>query len=95
MYARIVSGSIAPAKLDKAIGLWQETVAPSVEQQKGFISARLLVQRKSGRVVSIGLWDSEADLENTVEWNKEQITRFASFFTVKPTVEHYEVVAEV
>jgi hypothetical protein len=29
MYARLVTGSIAPDRLDEAIRLWQESVSPS------------------------------------------------------------------
>ena len=84
MYARLVTGSIAPDQLDETIHLWRETVAPSVKQQPGFRSARLLVQRKTGIVASMGLWETEADLQGTVEWNQEQIAKFASFFSTPP-----------
>jgi steroid delta-isomerase-like uncharacterized protein len=94
-YARLVTGQIAPDKLDEAIRLWQESVAPSVKQQKGFKSARLLVERKTGKVASMGLWETEADFQGTVEWNQAQLAKFAGLFTVPPSVEGYEVVAEV
>lgn len=95
MYARLVTGLIAPDKLDQAIRLWRDSVAPSVKQQKGLKSARLLVERKTGKIASIGLWETEADVQGTVEWNQGQIAKFAGLFTTAPLVEHYEVVAEV
>jgi heme-degrading monooxygenase HmoA len=69
-------------------------VAPSVQQQKGFKSARLLVQRQTGQVLSMGLWETEADFLATVEWNQEQIAKFASLMAAPPVVEGYEVAAE-
>lgn len=95
MYARLVTGLIAPDKLDQAIRLWRDSVAPSVKQQKGLKSARLLVERKTGKIASIGLWETEADVQGTVEWNQGQIAKFAGLFTTAPLVEHYEVVVEV
>ena len=95
MYARLVTGSIASDKLDEAIRLWRETVAPSVRQQPGFKGAHLLVQRKTGKVASMGLWETEANLHGTIDWNQEQIDKFAVFFTAPPSVELYELVAEV
>lgn len=95
MYARLVKGQISQGKLEEAIWLWRESVAPSVKQQKGFISARLLVERSTGRVASLGLWETEADFQGTVAWNQGQIARFAGLFTAAPSVEGYEVVAEV
>jgi quinol monooxygenase YgiN len=62
MYARVVTAQISPDQVDEAIRLWQEFVAPSVKQQPGFNSARLLVERKTGKVRSMGLWQTEADL---------------------------------
>jgi heme-degrading monooxygenase HmoA len=94
MYARLVTGHIAPDRLEEAIRLWRETVAPSVRQQEGFKSARLLVERKTAKVASIGLWETEADVQGTVEWNRGQLAKFVGLFTAMPVVEHYEVVAE-
>ncbi len=55
------------ALLADAIQLWQDSVLPSVRQQKGFRSVRLLVDRKNGKVASLGLWKTEADFQATVE----------------------------
>jgi heme-degrading monooxygenase HmoA len=94
MYARLVTGSIAPDKLDEAIGLWRDSVAPSVRQQPGFKSARLMVDRQTGKVASMGLWETKAHVQGTVTWNQQQIDKFAGLFDAPPTVELYEVVAE-
>ena len=94
MFARIVTGSIDPGRQNEAIRLWHDSVAPSVKQQEGFISARLLVQRTSGKILSMGLWKSEADVKRSVEWNQGQINKFAGLFTASPLVEQYEVAAE-
>jgi heme-degrading monooxygenase HmoA len=67
MYARLVAGSIPSDKLDEAIQLWRDNVLPSVQQQKGFRSVRLLVDRKNGKIASLGLWEAEADFQATVE----------------------------
>jgi hypothetical protein len=50
MYARLVTGSIPSDKLDEAIQFWRNTVLPSVQQQKGFRSVRLLVDRKTAKL---------------------------------------------
>ena len=95
MYARVVTAQISPGKLEEAIQLWRDAVAPTVKQQKGFKSARLLVERKTGKVTSMGLWETEADLLASVEWNQDQLAKFASLFNAPPSVEHYEVAGEV
>jgi len=95
MYARLVAGSIPPDKLDEAIQLWRDAVLPSVQQQKGFKGVRLLVDRKNGKVASLGLWETEADFQATVEWNQGQVAKFAGLFTTPPDVGGYEVIVEV
>jgi hypothetical protein len=95
MYARVVSGPIAPDKIDEAIQLWRTTVVPSARQQNGFKGARLLVDRKAGKVLSMGLWETQPDVQRSVEWNQGQISAFAGLLSAPPAVEEgYELAAE-
>ena len=95
MYARLVTGSMPPNRLDKAVKPWLDSVKPSVKQQKGFISVRLLFNRRDGEIASMGLWEAEADLQGSVQWNREKLSEFAGMFSTGPIVKNYEVVAEV
>ena len=96
MNARVVSGMVPPDKLEEAIELWRNTVALSVPQRKGFKNAWLLVDRRTGRVMSLGLWETEPDVQDTSQWNLEQIDKFTGLFTAPPTVEeHFEVAVQV
>jgi heme-degrading monooxygenase HmoA len=99
MYARLVIGSMAPDKLDEFIQFWRESVLPSVQQQKGFKGVRMLVDRKNGKIATSGLWDTEADLLDSVAWNQAQVDKivgkFGASFTAPPEVGLYEVVIEV
>ena len=81
--------------IEEFIQLWQETVAPSAKQQQGFRRAYLFVERSTGKIRTVGLWETEADFQTSVRWNQEQIARFAGFFTAPPSVEQYEVAVEV
>jgi len=94
-YARIVTATTSPSRVEEAVELWQEVVLPSVQQQRGFKGVRLLVDRTNGKIVSIGLWESEADFLATVAWNEDQIARFTSFLETPPVVEGYEVVVDI
>ncbi len=94
MYARNVTVQIKPERLDEAIQSWKDTVAPSVRQQKGLISAHLLVDRANNMLRSIGFWETEADLQGSIQWNQGQLDRFTTFFTAPPVVELFEVAAQ-
>ena len=96
MYARVVSGSARPDQLDELIQLWQDSVAPSVKTRKGFKSARLLVDRHTGRAMSVGFWAAQPDVQETSEWNRAQVAKFMELFIAPPSVEeNYEIVVEV
>jgi heme-degrading monooxygenase HmoA len=97
IYARVTTTQSKPDRADEAIRLWPDSVMLAAKKQKGFKSGRLLVTRKTGKAVSVGLWETEADAQATGEGSaflKEQMAKFASLFTAPPVVEHYEVAAE-
>lgn len=95
MYARLVTGSIPSKKLDEAIQIWRSSVLPSVRDQRGFHTVRLLVDRENGKIASMALWETEADFQATVAWNQEQIAKFSLLFIMPPEVSGYELVIEV
>ena len=97
MYARVTTVQVSPDKIEEAIRLWRDSVMPAAREQKGFKSGRLLVDRKTGKGISIGLWETEADIRASAEGSayfQAQIAKFAGLFTAPPIVEHYEVGAE-
>jgi len=95
MFARVVTAQVAPAKLDEAIKLWKESVMPAVKSQKGFSSGRFLVNRSTGKIMTIGLWNTESDMRATAGgFVQEQIAKFGSMFSGPPVVEEFEVAVE-
>jgi quinol monooxygenase YgiN len=95
MYARMVTALVEPQNVDAAIQLWQESVAPTTRQQVGFRNARLFVDRGTGRIRTVGLWQTETDFEASVAWNDAQLAKFAALFVAPPAVEGYEFVTEI
>jgi heme-degrading monooxygenase HmoA len=96
MYARVTTTHILPDNAEEAIRLWRDSVT-AAKQQKGFKSGYLLVDRKTGKGVSIALWETQADAQATGEGSdylQEQLANFANLFTAAPLIEHYEVAAE-
>jgi heme-degrading monooxygenase HmoA len=68
---------------------------PSVQQLKGFKGVRLLVDRTNNKVVSMGLWETEADFQTSIAWNQGQIDKFADLIAARPEIGGYEVVLEM
>lgn len=95
MYARIVTIQIHPDKLGEAVSIFQNSIIPAAKQQKGFISLMLLTDRNrdTGRAISVGLWETEADLiaNEASGYLQEQFAKCEGVFAAPPVHEVYEV----
>jgi heme-degrading monooxygenase HmoA len=80
-------------KLDEAIRIYEERVTPARKSQKGSRGAYLLTDPKTGKGISITLWDSEEDAIANEQsgYYQEQVNKFKGFFTAPLIREGYEV----
>jgi heme-degrading monooxygenase HmoA len=96
MYGRIVSGLMQPGRMDEGISIYRDSIAPTAKQQKGCNGVFLLADRKTGKFVSLVLWDTEADMiaGEASGYLREQIAKAAPTFAGPPATEHYEVAVQ-
>lgn len=98
MYARVTTIQISPYRLDEAIGVLREQVAPSIQQQNGFKGYLMFVDRSTGKSVNITLWDEEADREITGSnstYYRDAIGKVVPLLTDAPLVEDLELVIQI
>ena len=98
MHARVVTAHVGTDKVDEAIALFRDSVIPAARQQEAFSSARFLVDRSSGKIVTVGLWETSSAVEASgeqSEYYQEQVAKFADLFTQQPVVENFEVALEM
>ncbi len=62
MHARLTTRQIEPDRIDEAIGIYRDTVVPAVSQQPGSKGGLVMTDRGTGKVMSISLWETEAEL---------------------------------
>jgi heme-degrading monooxygenase HmoA len=93
MFARLTIVQANIDKLDETVKIFKESVAPTAKSQKGFYGAYLLTDRKTGKGISISLWNSEQDAVANEQsgYYQEQLNKFKGFFTAPPVHEGYEV----
>lgn len=93
MYARIVTVHAKTDKLDEVIAIYRDSIVPAAKQQKGFIGARLFVDRATGKGVSVTRWQSKEELEagEASGYYQEQIAKIAPMLTQPPVREAYEI----
>ena len=96
MEARVITVLIDVYRVDKAIKIYEESVAPAVKQREGGIGAILLGDRSTGRGISITLWENKERLIAAQEsgFMQEQIAKFASMLIGTPDIEALEVMVK-
>jgi len=95
MFARVRVTSGVPDKVDDGIRHFQENVVAGYQNAAGFKGAYLLVNRTSGKVMGITLWDTEEQMHATATASER--LRAAGSQVVSgttPPPEVYEVVVQ-
>ena len=90
MYARVTTIWLPPSRLPEAVRFFAEEVVPAMQPQPGLQGVWLLVDRPAGKLLAIGLWDSEADLEATTFLYQELRAKVGSLYGGPPVDEAYE-----
>jgi heme-degrading monooxygenase HmoA len=93
MYARAVNIQFQPGKVDEASRIVKDSIVPAMKGQKGFKGQLLLVQRETGKAMSINLWETDADL-TTFESSplyKQLLGKLGTLLAGPPTGERYEI----
>ncbi len=62
MYARVSTFRVEPAKLEHFARLVRESLLPAVTRQQGYCGGLLLANRSTGKVLTVSLWETAADL---------------------------------
>lgn len=93
MFARLTIVQVKIGNLDETVKIFKEGVIPAAKSQKGYRGAYLLTDHKTGKGISLTLWDSEGDAIANEQsgYYQEQVSRFKGFFTAPPVREGYEV----
>jgi heme-degrading monooxygenase HmoA len=96
MFARVMSTSIKKEVMDEAIAEWRTHIEPfkATGLQKGY----MLVDRSTGKYLSITIWDSEeAQRRNSTSAGqvKGRQAMTDKYFTAAPTPSTFEVVSVV
>ena len=96
MFARVTIMKVRVDKRDEVIKITQDSVIPAAKTQKGFRGLYSLGDSKTGRGITISLWDTEEDAVANEQsgYYQEQTAKFTSYFTEAPVREGYEVLAQ-
>ncbi len=97
MYARITTTQFSPYRLDEAIQIVRDHTLPAAQQQDGFKGYLMLVDRSTGKGITITLWEEEADRQVTgpnSDYYRDAIGKIVPLLTDAPVVEDLEIVIQ-
>ena len=98
MYARITTGQVPPERIGEVAGAIPDDVRQSLAREPGFKGSMTLVDRQSGTVMTIGLWESEAAVQASLAAHQARLEAARSALGAagsEPVIEVFEVVDEV
>ena len=92
MFARVSTYQGDPAQIDQGLDYARENILPRVKQVDGFEGVYYLVDRQSGKALTITLWKSEEALRaSEEEANRLRSESAESASATIENVERYEV----
>ncbi|MEW6552846.1 MAG: hypothetical protein AB1384_00985 [Actinomycetota bacterium] len=93
MYARVITVLVDVYRIDRAIEIYEESVLPAIQMREGGVGAMLLVDRSTGRGISISLWEDKDALLAAQEsgFMQDQIRKFTAMLIGTPDIEVLEV----
>jgi len=96
MFARLVSAQARSDKINETIQIWKEKDIPLMKSVKGYRGAYLLTDRKTGKAISMTLWDSEEDAiaDEQSALHHKQVNMYEDILIGEPIHQRYEVSAQ-
>lgn len=93
-YARVTYVHSPVEKVEEGLELWRTHVLPITKQMPGFQGVLSLIDRETGKCISITMWDSEEHMMGSLnaQYHQEAVKKFANYFQGAHAPENYEVV---
>jgi hypothetical protein len=98
MFARVTTTQFSPYRLDESIHMAREQIVPAAQQQTGFKGYLMLVDRSTGKGITITLWEGEEDRQVTGQnssYYRDAIGKIVPLLEAAPLVEDLELVIQV
>lgn len=93
MFARHVTTEIKKEKIEEALNIYKESVIPVGKAQEGYRGIYLLVNKETGKIISISFWDNEnyAIANENSGYFQEQVKKFNGILISPPIREGFDV----
>ena len=94
MHARVNTTQVQPDQIDELIAATQPILSRAKQQAPGLKSVLLLGDRRTGKVVIVSRWESEAAGETAEPLYQEAMRELGRFMAEPPTRERFEILLQ-
>jgi heme-degrading monooxygenase HmoA len=93
MFARTTTLQLKIAFIDDALKVYSNSIVPAAQAQKGFVEIKLLLDRSSGKAISIAVWETKQDAKANEEslYYQEQLIKLRSYYATPPIKEGFDI----
>ena len=93
MFCRVTHVQAPEGRVEEGLKLWYDNVLPITKARDGFQGALSLVDRNTGKALSITFWEGEESMlaSTEAEYHKEAIKRFGEFFENAHEPENFQL----
>lgn len=93
MFARTTTLQLKIAFIDDALKVYRKSIVPAALAQKGLVKLNFFLDRRSGKAISMAIWETEEDAKANEEsrYYQEQLVKLISFYADPPIKEGFEV----
>jgi hypothetical protein len=93
VFARVTYVQAPEGAVERGLTLWRQNVLPVTMARDGFAGVISMVDRETGKALSITLWDLADDLfaSTEAEYHREAVSKYGEFFASAHDPENYEV----
>ena len=83
MFARVTYVQAPEGAVERGLNLWRENLLPATMARDGFAGVISMVDRETGKALSITLWDLAEDLfgSTEAEYHREAVAKYGEFFS--------------
>ena len=96
MFAQVTTLQVEPGRLDQFLRIFQDSIAPAASTQPGFGGITLLTDPQIGKVLAVGLWETEENLlAGETAYFQQRLVEIRSLLAAPPVHEVYEASVQV
>ncbi|MGQ0602270.1 MAG: antibiotic biosynthesis monooxygenase family protein [Anaerolineales bacterium] len=92
MHTRLITAAIKPGKFEEFPKAFNDAVLPEVSQKHGFKGLYMLKDTAQSRIITLVLWETEADALASAEGFQRRQQSLADYLAGPPNVETMEVI---